>query len=279
MALRSPLYLDVETLLSQAEYFGVEVPHQAEIVERTTRKRSGGGKVGMAGVEIDGSRGTDIEFQSSYTLKPRQKATVSRVIDSLMEMGAITSNPDGTTTLSKDDLVEVEGTTGITSASLAGKLFYMFRRFLAEGEGDLDKMLNLQANDPQVVKQIKRVYLQNELLPLPILLHLTGSGLPQKVYVNVRPAHFIDAASANRVEGEMRVLGTVSRLIPGGEEGYLSTEEWLLYDWEYLVRRMAMTRMDELRGLFDGLDLGLPTKDVHHHIAGPAILIDATALY
>lgn len=256
MALRSPLYLDVETLLSQAEYFDVEVPQQSEIVERTIRKRSGGGKVGMAGVGVDASRGTDIEFQSSYTLAPREKATVSKVIDSLMKMDAIKLNPNGTTALSKDDLIEVEGTTRITSASLAGKVFYMFRRVMTEGDGDLDEMLELQANDPHVVEQIKRVYLQNELLPLPILLQLTGSELPQNVYVNVRPAHFIDAASANRVEGEMRVLGRVSKLIPGGKEGYLSTEEWLLYDWEYLIRRLAMTRMDELKGLFDGLGLG-----------------------
>lgn len=53
MALRAPIYLDVETLLSQVEYFDVQVPQQAEIVEKTVRKRSGGGKAGLAGVGLD----------------------------------------------------------------------------------------------------------------------------------------------------------------------------------------------------------------------------------
>jgi hypothetical protein len=89
MALRSALYLDTETLLSQAEHFDVEVVRQAEIVEKTVRKLTGGGRAGVGGVGVDASRGTDIEYQSTYTLAPTQKATVRKVIDSLLSLGAI----------------------------------------------------------------------------------------------------------------------------------------------------------------------------------------------
>lgn len=280
MALRSPTYLDVETLLSHAEYFDIHVPQQAEIVEKTVRKRSGGGKAGLSGLGLDASVGIDIEFQSTYTLAPRQKAIVSKVIDSLITEDAIKVNPGEHTSLSKDDLVEVEGCTRITSASLAGKMFFILRRVMADAQGDLDAMLDLDADDPQVLEQLKRVYLQNELLPIPMLLEMSGSSLPQRVYINVRSDHFIDAASANRVEGEIRVLGTISRLVPGGEDGFLSAEDWLLHDWEYLMRRLAMTRIDQVvKELFDQLDLGLPADDLHAYITGPAVVIDAIALY
>ncbi|MDX3131414.1 hypothetical protein PV367_16885 [Streptomyces europaeiscabiei] len=279
MALKSPSYLDLETLLSQAEYHDVPVPQQQEIVEKTVSKRSGGGKAGIAGFAVDGSTGTDIEYQSTYSLQPREKATVSKVIDSLTEHEAVKINPDAETALSKDDLVEVEGEARITAASLAGKMFFIFRRLmLAQDDGDLESIFNLNATDPRVAEQLKRVYLGNELLPIPILIEVTGSSLPQKVYVNVRPDFFIDDASASRVEGEMRVLGSVSKLVP--QEQHFSAEQWLLHDWEFLMKRVLMTQMDSIvRDATDAMGIGLPSADVHAYISGPAIIVDAIALY
>ncbi len=281
MALRSPIYLDTETLLSQAEYHDIEVPRQAEIVEKTTRRRSGGGKLNVPGIGgADAAGGSDVEYQSTYSLTPREKATVSRVIDRLISDGAVKLDPDGDTTLGKDDLVEIEGTTRITAASLAGKMFFIFRRFMDTAYGDLKSVFDLDVDDLPVVEQLKQVYLRNELLPIPVLLELTGSKLPQKLYVNLAPDHFIDAASANRVEGELRVLGSVSRLVPGGDEGFLSAEQWLLHDWEYLMRRQLMMQIgDVVKDLVDKLDLELPAEDVHAFIQGPAVVVDAVALY
>ena len=181
MALRSPIYLDIETLLSHAEYHDIQVPRQAEIVEKSTRKRSGGGKVGLSGLGVDASVGRDVEYQSTYTLAPREKATVSKVIDSLIAEEAVKVDPGEDTPLSKDDLVEVDGTTRITAASIAGKMFYALRRVMAGAE-DLDTMLNLDADDPQVLEQLKRVYLDNELLPIPVLEHNRHPATPAGVH-------------------------------------------------------------------------------------------------
>lgn len=281
MALRSPLYLDIETLLSQAEYHEIDVPRQAEIVEKTTRKRGGGGKMNFPGVGgADASVGSDVEHQSTYELKPREKATVSKVIDRLISEEAVKTDPDEHTVLSKDDLVEVDGLTRITAASLAGKMFFMIRRLMDTTEGDLDSIFDLGIEDLPVADQVRKVYLQNELLPIPVLLELTGSKLPHKVYVSVAPDHFIDAASANRVEGELRVLGSISHLVPGGDEGFLSAEQWLLHGWEYLMRRKLMTQVDEVvKNLVEQLEIDLPAEDVHAFLSGPAVVIDAVALY
>lgn len=280
MPLRTPIYLDIETLLSQAEYHEINVPRQADIVEKTVRKRSGRGRVGMSGVGVDASVGKDVEQQTTYRLEPQVKATVSRVIDSLAQIKAVTVNPDEGTALAKDDLVEIEGLTRITGASLAGKMFFIFRRLMEAADGDPDDIFDLDIDSLPIAEQLKQVYLLNELLPIPVLLEMTRTNLPLKVYINVRPNHFVDAASSDRVEGDLRVLGTVTRLIPGGDEGFFSAEEWLLHDWEYLMRRQLMTQVDEVvKEMVTGLELDLPAEDVHAHISGPALVVDAIALY
>jgi hypothetical protein len=280
MALRSPIYLDIETLLSQAEYHEIDVPRPADIVEKTVRKRTGGGKVGISRFGANASTESDFEYQSTYHLEPKEKATVSKVIDALIEDEVINVDPTGTTTLSKDDLVQIEGVMRVTTASLAGKMFYIFRRLMDAAEGGLDTIFDLEVEDPQVVDQLKRVYLRNELLPIPILLEMVESQLPQKVYINVRPDYFIDEASANRIEGEGRVLGSIRQLIPGGDEGYLSADEWLLHDWEHTMRRILMTKLGDTVELAVGqFGLDLPAEDVHAFVSGPAIAVDAIALY
>lgn len=279
MALRSPIYLDAETLLAQAEYHELDVPRRAEIVEKTVRERGAQAKASITGIGASGSAGRTVEYQATYDLTPTLKSTVSKLIDSLISQGAVKPvEPEGS--LSKDDLVELEGATRITAASLAGKAFYILRRFMQDTTQDLSKLAELSTSDPELVRQIKAVYVDNALPPIPMLLEMTQTGLPQRVYVNLRPDHFVEAASADREEGELRVLGTVSRLVPGGDDGFTSAEDWLLAGYEYLFRRTLMTKIDDMvDDLVGELGLELPADDVHAYIAGPAIVIDAIAVY
>lgn len=280
MALRTPIYLDTETLLAQAEYHDVNVPRQAEIVEKTIRKRSASGSAAIPGIgKAGGALGRDVEYQSTYTLTPSLKATVNKVIDALVEAGIVCVDPGDDIALSKDDLVQLEGVARITAASLAGKMFHIIRRVL-DGIDDVSDISSISSEDPEVMEQLKQVYLQNELLPIPVLLELTGTTLPQKVYVTVRPSQFVDAASADRLEREIRVLGSVRNLIDHSKDGYLSAEEWLLDGYEYLIRRKLMpTVVDVVKNLVDDLDLDLPVDDVHAYISGPAIIVDAVSIY
>jgi hypothetical protein len=101
--------LDTDTLLGHADYHEVEVPQREEIVEKTTNRRSGGGKLklgaGGMGAGAEASRGSDVERQSTYSLESNSKAKISKVIDSLIEMGAFKSRPTPETVLARDDLV------------------------------------------------------------------------------------------------------------------------------------------------------------------------------
>lgn len=282
MPLRSPIYLDSETLVALAEYHDLDVPRKMEVVEKQRNQRGGSGRFAILGVgEASGSSGRDVEYQNTYTLEPSEKATVSRIIDKLIQRDLVRGAEESASTgLAKDDLVELDGKFRITAASMAGKVFYLLHRLLADTDRDLLTLEDFDINDSDLAKQIKQIYLGNELLPVPLLLEVSGTPYEHKVYVNVRPDHFVDAASANHVEGDLRVLGSVAQLIDGGDEGFLSAEKWLLPGYEHMIRRLLMTDIDsQTKALIDQLGLDFPVEDVHAHITGPAVVVDAIALY
>lgn len=212
------------------------------------------------------------------------KATISKVIDGLIAESAV-KRPvgSGPTALARDDLIELEGLTRITSASHFGKMFFILRRvFEGANLADLEDLATT-FTESDLQDGMAQVYLRNELLPIPVLLELEGSALPHRVYVNVDPNHFVDSASADHVEGDLRVLGTVSRLIDGSSDGYFSAEQWLMSGWETFLRRTFMAQIDDaldaLREAWAAAGVTLPREDVSAYISGPAIVVNAIALY
>lgn len=192
MALKNPVYLDLETLLAQAEYNDVRAPVQADIVEKTVKQRSGKANLGYGGLGAGGSTGSEVEFQTSYTMTPTEKATVSKIIDGLIRADVVSMVPVSKS-LVKDDLFELEGTARITAASLAGKLFNLLFQYLKDIDQDIT---NIQFTDiaPDIKQLMQKVYLGNELVPIPLLIELENTGLEQKVFVNLRPSFFIENA-------------------------------------------------------------------------------------
>ncbi len=277
MPLRSPLYLDLETLTALAEYHEVEVPRAEEIVERTVRKRSGRASAAVAGIGGAVEGGRDVEVQRSYSLTPKDKVVVSRAIDELVREGHV-SQLDDQTRLQRGTWVEVEGVARMTTASLVGKLLYVLRDALQSSDVD---MSNLEFADvaPDVLKRAKEVYIGGELVPMPILLEIAPAAHDTaRVYVSLEPGLFVDDAAQERIEGAVTILGVVDRVIPADE--YFSAEQWILHGYEWLLRRLLLPRVDDVaRQLVDSLTLDLPADDVSAYFSGPAIVIKGTALY
>jgi hypothetical protein len=164
MALRTPIYLDMETLLAHAEYCEIAVPQKEDIVEKITRQGSARATAGVSGIGLGGSVGKDVEYQTSYSLTPRHKAIVSKSIDALIA-GGHTTSPAPNTVLSKDQLIEVEGISRVTTASMAGKMFHLLLRVLKESSTTVEN-LDFDALGPEFMEQFKSIYLGNELLPI-----------------------------------------------------------------------------------------------------------------
>ncbi|MEZ0493274.1 hypothetical protein AB2L28_13620 [Kineococcus sp. TBRC 1896] len=263
-----------------AEYHDIDVPRKASITEKKIRERGslGQGDDGAFGNAASGR--INIEYQTTYELNPSNKVTASKIIDGLIKSKAVITQPAESITVEKDVVFELEGCTRITAASTAGKMLHIIRRLIERSDTSFDEVFALQADDPEVAEELRKVYLGNELLPIPVLMELTGCDLPRKIYINVRPNHFVDAASADKIEGRLRILGTVSHVIAGGPDGFLSAEEWLLNGYEYLFKRTLMTKLHgTVENLMSAFDLDLPADDVHGHITGPAIVLDAIAIY
>lgn len=181
------------------------------------------------------------------------------------------------TTLHKDLPLTLEGTAHLTTASVAGKLLYVVLQAIRSAETSVEDLKSGQI-PADVERSLQSVYLGNELVPIPTLFEVQGTGLQTRVLLSVRPGHFVDAASPDHIEGEIGFLGTVEALV--GEEDFLNTEKWLLHGWEWMVKRTLMTSMDEMvAGLSKALKIDLPADDVQAYITGPAVVLNAVAVY
>ncbi|MFE5309525.1 hypothetical protein [Isoptericola sp. NPDC056605] len=247
-----------------------------EITERTTKARKGTGRVGPRAAQLGGESGSEVEIQTSYTLQPREKAAVSKVLDGLVA-GNHVELPRGDLPLHKDLPLVLEGTARLTTASIAGKLLYVALQAIQSSETSLDDLVSAKMPD-SVAQGLKNVYLGNELVPMPMLFELESTGLEPRVLLSLRPGHFVDQAVPDHVEGEVGVLGTVETLVY--DDAFTSAEKWLLHGWEWLVKRTLMTTMDDtVASLANSLDVDLPVDDVQAYIQGPAVVVDAVAVY
>ncbi|MCY9786961.1 hypothetical protein KIK06_24050 [Nocardiopsis sp. EMB25] len=152
---------------------------------RPLRRRSGGGTIGVSRFGANLAAGSDVELRSTYTLAPKEKAAVSKVIDGLIQRLAVTVFPDETHALGKDLVVELNGQTRITAASLVGKMFYVMRMLLDSTEGDIEAVLDMSAEDDEASQALKRVYLRNEPLPVPTAA-LTAPGARPTAWAGTR---------------------------------------------------------------------------------------------
>lgn len=222
MGLRSPMYLDSETLLAAAEYHGVDFPRAEAIVEKSVRNREGNAKIAYGAVSAGGSAANNVEFQSTYSLEPREKATTSKVIDGFFDAQVVTLPTSGVH-LWKDDLVEVDGELRVTAASMVGKMIYLLRTLL-EGDGvSIEGMDDLDFESPAYRGSSKTYTYATPCRPSPYWSRWGGSSYKGSVYASLDPGHFVGAAAQDLLERPHRVLGTVQQVVADGGDGYLAS--------------------------------------------------------
>lgn len=277
MALRNPVFLDMETLAAHADYHEIRYPVPTDIVEKSTQGRSGEASAQVAGIGVRGKGGRDVELQKSFTLAPKDKAVVSRVLDALVEEGHV--RIDAADGLSRDDLVELEGESSLHQCSVVGKLMHIALLAMQGAHVDLSN-LNADALEPEFLKHAKHAFVDNALLPIPLLMRLDGTDSEHAIYLDIEPGHFVGARSIDDIEGEIRVFGTVSKLIDDGD--FYSAERWLLPGWERQMRRLLMAsskiteQVDSISKLFD---VDAVNDQVEPFLRGPAVVVSVTAVY
>lgn len=247
-----------------------------DVVERAARKGSLSGSAGFGPLQGGAERGRETEVQRSYSLDPQTKAVVSRAIDELILAKHIT-RPDPERALSKGDAIELDGWSRLTPASMVGKMLHLCLRTIQTTDQDIST-LDFAKIQPELMGEFKKIYAGNEVLPIPILLELTDTGLDIRTFVSLDANNFVDLAGVDRVEGDVTVLGTVSQIIDKGKG--LNTERWLLDGYEWLLRRVLMTKIDDVIAQATGaFDVEFDESEVGHVIQGPAIVVDGVAVY
>ncbi|WP_245642982.1 IS110 family transposase [Piscicoccus intestinalis] len=177
-------------------------------------------------------------------------------------------------------LAAVDGQVSITAASLVGKMFYLFRTLLESDGVAIDSLDDLDFESPAVQTKFKDLYLRNALPPIPVLVRVAGSSYEGAIYVSLDPGYFVGDAAQDLLEGSHRVLGTVRHIVADGDDGYLATDPWLLAGWEHLLRRLLMAHLgDQVQSLTSELDIKPPEDDAYGWIKGPAVVLDAVAIY
>ncbi|MCG7310977.1 hypothetical protein [Brachybacterium sp. ACRRE] len=216
---------------------------------------------------------------------------------------------------SRDQLVELTGTMKLSPVSSIGKIMNVMFQLVGHKDIDLNEIFsrpsseatgrpspdeadgeNLAADEPtaptdpenipaQAQEIFKAVYLRNEIPEIPTLfkLELDEEDAPWSVFINCEPGHFVGdgAAATDSIEGEVTVVGVVREFV--GEDpsdGFISTEPWTLHGWERTMRAMLRTRMDDLvQSLIPQFDPGWQAGDESYYIKGPAVVIDAVAIF
>ncbi|WP_277245950.1 hypothetical protein [Micrococcus terreus] len=281
MGLKTPLYLDADTLSALAEYNCIEVSTIQEVVETHRKIREAGLKAAASSLGAHFSRTRGVETQRSYSVTPGQKAAVRRTIDRLHEEDALLTFAPGEREPEKDDALELEGNLVLTPTSMVGKVFYYLHAYLGQDDSAMDALARSAVlPDESVMALLKDAYFSADLPPVPLLMELQNPRFESRVFVSLRHSGFVDVAEASHIAGSHRVLGQVSDLVDGDEDGYLSAERWLLHGWDPLMVRLMMAQMTgTVQTLVAQLGLDLPASDVQEYIQGPAVVLDAVAVY
>lgn len=216
---------------------------------------------------------------------------------------------------SRDQLVEMTGTMKLSPVSSIGKIMNVMLQLVGHKDVDIDDLFSrssmdaagrpssdgadeegVDADEPraaaapedipvQAQEILKAVYLRNEIPEIPTLFkfELDEEDAPWSVFINCEPSHFVGdgPAATDSIEGEVTVVGVVRELVGDDpSDGFISTERWTLHGWERTMRAMLRVRMDDLvDSLIPQLHSEWGAADASYYIKGPAVVIDAVAIF
>jgi hypothetical protein len=271
MGFRNPIYLDVSLLKNLADYFGIDVPGQRQVVQRksgTTGKGIGINKGLTAHLDSDKAVETTETFSTDF----RPVRLVNDVIDSLLESHDVidlVSEPDAD--LISQSPIQIEGELAVSPATEIGSLVGRFFPLLAAkyAQGDSDPSLNHE--------DIAQLLLapQSEGAQVYDVSQLEESD--RRFILILDPKNINGDRDCDDLEGEFTVFGIVDRLL--SEKSSLSLARYLLPGMNRTMRRaIGKTSLEELISGFSdisGQAIDVSTLTVN----GPGAVIKPLAIY
>jgi hypothetical protein len=271
MGFRNPIYLDVSLLKNLADYFGIDVPGQRQVVQRKSGTKGKG--VGLnKGLTAHLDSDKAVETTETFSMDFRPVRLVNDVIDSLLESEDVidlTSAPN--TDLISQSPVQIEGELTVSAATEIGSLVGRFLPLVAAkyAQGDSNPSLNHE--------DIAQLLLapQSEGAQVYDIDPLEESG--RRFILILDPKNISEDRDCDDLEGEFTVFGIVDRLL--SEKSSLSLTRYLLPGMNRTMRRaIRKTSLEELIENFS--DISDQAIDVSAlTVNGPAAVIKPLAIY
>lgn len=271
MAFRNPVYLDFDLLRNLADYYGVVLPAEGEVVRRMVEER--GGTLGVNKVvEAKRDTGSTEEVTETFTSQVRPVRALNDVIDHLLTAGDVADlTQEADAALVVRSPLQAEGDLVLSPATEMGSLVSRFLPVLiaqaAKGSQDFEMS---DADAAQVL-----------FTPQPAahthVYELLLDEREERFIVLVDPGHVYGSATVDDLDGELTVFGIVDRVLPPGAS--FSLEKHFLPGLNRTLRRALsgdqLVKMLEGFGEIAGEKIDAASLSIH----GPAAVISPLAVY
>jgi hypothetical protein len=271
MGFRNPIYLDVSLLKNLADYFGIDVPGQRQVVQRrsgTTGKGVGLNKGVTAHLDSDKT----IETTESFSTDFRPVRLVNDVIDSLLESADVIDLVDspGADLISQSP-VQIEGELTISPAteigSLVGRFFPLFAAKYAQGE----------SNPSLNQEDIAQLLLAPQTEGAQVYEINPSEEIGRNFLLILDPKNISEDRDCDDLEGEFTVFGIIDRLL--SEKSAFSLTRYVLPGMNRTMRRaIRKTSLEELITGFGDVS-GQPIDVSALTVNGPGAVIKPLAIY
>lgn len=265
---RSPIYLDLETLVPLANFHDIEVMTDVSLSERDLGRKgaNAGLRMGIPGgptLEAGGSGSKEFEVSQARTVTDHPTSALNRLLDDLLAANQLSDLADGA--VFKRQLVELDREWNVSAATDIGSIL----------EGLVRVMVNnpLAMNSQEVPPEAMSVMTGGSTSGTVVLETEEEDSEGRKIIVLLTADDLVAKSTIDDLEGDRSVFGLVHEIVPPNKR--YSLEKVFLAGFSRSIRRTINTKV--LLSL--GAALNQPISEEDLDIPGPLIVIKAVAIY
>lgn len=270
---RSPLYLDIETMIPLANYHDIEVMTDIAVSQRDRGERSGRAGLtvslpipGSPGIDVGGSGGSETEVTQERIVKSHPADALNRLLDSLQREGEL-SNDLINGQVRRHQIVEIDREWEISPATDIGSILTPLISVIAANPAIM------AASEPPA--EVISSLMGSQSTQGRVVLDATPEGdVGPRVLVLLESDQLVGKATLDDLTEERTVFGQVDAFVAEG--GTYSLEKFFLSGISRGIRRSF-----PLENILSGFKpmLGREVSPSDLKVAGPVVVVKAIAIY